>query len=157
MPTFKPHSIRRSASIVLCSAFPLCLLSGCEIPGVLLHKAFGEVPVPAEYVPNKVATLVLVENYRSPDETVLDGDQIAHQIDDELKKEAELPLIDPDKLAPMREEDPTKFRSMSCQAVGRAVGAKQVIYVDLVESSVVGDVTQSVVHAHALCAYRCWT
>jgi hypothetical protein len=63
-------------------------------------------------------------------------------------------MIDPDKLAPLREEDPTKFRAMTSQAIGRSVGAKQVIYVDLLESGVTGDISQSVVHANAVAQVR---
>jgi hypothetical protein len=130
--------------------FALLFTAGCEILGVIIHGTVGEPSVDAKYVPKNVPTLVFVENYRSPDEAQLDGDQIAHAVTDELKKDAKLEVIDPDKLAPLREEDPTKFRAMTCQAIGRAVGAKQIIYVDLLESGVTGDISQTVVHAHAV-------
>jgi hypothetical protein len=134
--------------------FALFFTAGCELPGVLLHETIGELPVPAEYVPKKVPTLVLVENFRSPDEMQLDGDQIAHQVADELKKGANLEIVDSDTLVPLREEDPTKFHTMTCQAIGKAVGAKQIIYVDLLESAVVGDITQAAVHASARAQIR---
>src|ERR1039458_2868179 len=82
-------SLLRSAFCILTSAF-IMTLPGCEIPGVLLQKALGEAPVAAQYVPPKGPTLVLVENYRSPDEMQLDGDQIAHEVTDELKKDGKL-------------------------------------------------------------------
>jgi hypothetical protein len=125
------------------------LLPGCELPGVILHEAIGELPVAAQYVPPKGATLVMVENYRSPDEMQLDGDQIATEVTDELKKDGKLEMADPDKLAPMREDDAEKFRAMNIQAVGKAVGAKQVIYVDLVESDVTQDASAGAIHASA--------
>jgi hypothetical protein len=141
----------RSAFIILSCVF---LLGGCEFVGTVLHSTVGDPPIDAQYVPKKVPTLVLVENYRSPDEMQLDGDQISHQVAEELKKEAKLEIVDADKLVPIREEDAAKFRQMKIQEIGKAVGAKQVIYVDLLESAVVGDVTQSVVHAHALAQVR---
>jgi len=151
MAKFGPRSslFLRSAFFILHSAFFLSL-AGCELIGAPAQILFGEPPIAAQYVPKKVPTLVLVENYRSPDELILDGDQIAHQVGDELKTEGKMDLVDPDKLVPLREEDPAKFRAMSCQAIGRQVGARQIIYVDLVESAVTGDMTQTVVHAHAM-------
>ena len=77
-------TIRHSSFILLLAcAF---LLTGCELPGVILHEAIGDLPVDALYVLPKGPTLVMVENYRSPDEMQLDGDQIANEVADELKK-----------------------------------------------------------------------
>jgi hypothetical protein len=148
----KKMSLPRILSYVaLCTLHSALLLTaGCEAIGAVLHPLVGELPVDAQYIPKEVPTLVFVENYRSPDEAQLDGDQIAHAVTDELKHATKLEMIDPDKLAPLREEDPTKFRAMTCQSVGRAVGAKQVIYIDLLESGVTGDISQSVVHANAV-------
>jgi hypothetical protein len=151
MKRAKPNSFLRSAFCILSSTF---LLTGCELPGVILHETIGQLAVPAQYEPKKVSTLILVENYRSPDEMQLDGDQLAHQIGDELKKEAKMDLVDPDKLVPLREEDPTKFHSMTIPQIGKAVGAKQIIYVDLKQSAVTADISQSVVHAEALAQVR---
>jgi hypothetical protein len=147
----------RKSSIFLHSAF--CILTfafaqGCSVPGVLLHTALGDPPIPAEYEPPKVKTLVMVENYRSPDEMQLDGDQIAHEVTEELKKEAKVDVVDPDKLAPLREDDADKFRAMNIQAVGKAVGAKQVIYVDLLESGVEQDPSAGAIHAIATARVR---
>jgi hypothetical protein len=142
----KSSFLLHSAFCLLTSAFFLC---GCDLPGALLHVALGEPPVDAQYVPPKGPTLVMVENYRSPDAMQLDGDQIAHEVADELKKEAKMEMVDPDKLAPLREDDGDKFRGMDIQAVGKAVGAKQVIYVDLLESDVKQDTSAGAVHATA--------
>jgi len=119
MQTTKSYLLR-SAFCILASSF--CLLAGCEIPGVMLQAAVGEPAVSAQYKPQNVPTLILVENYDNPDEMQIDGDQIAHQVGDELAKEAKLSIVDPDKLAPIREEDPTKFRNMTIPAIGLAVG-----------------------------------
>jgi hypothetical protein len=150
-PITRPF-LRRSALCTLHSA--LVLLAGCELPGVILHETIGQLSVPAQFEPKKVPTLVLVENYRSPDEMQLDGDQLSHQIGEELKRETKLDLVDPDKLVPLREEDPTKFHAMTIPQIGKAVGAKQIIYVDLLQSAVTGDISQSVVHAEAKAQVR---
>jgi len=127
---------------------------GCEIIGTVAHIAVGDPPIPAQYEPAKTPTLVLVENYRSPGAVQLDGDQVAHLICEELKEKGKLDVIDPDKLVPIREEDPAKFQRMTIPELGQAVGAKQVIYVDLIESDFSADTSQSVVHATATARVR---
>jgi hypothetical protein len=144
---FFPTVVLRCALIALPFAFAL---PGCEVPGVLLHIAMGEPAIPAQYeLPKKGTTLVLVENYRNPDEMQLDGDQIAHQVSVELKNDGKLDMVDPEKLVPMREDDAGKFRGMNIQQVGKALGAKQVIYVDLLESAVTKDPSAGAVHGVA--------
>jgi hypothetical protein len=128
--------------------------SGCEVLGTIAHIAVGDPPIPAQYVPPKAPTLVLVENFRSPGAVQLDGDMIAHLVCEELKEKGKLDVIDPDKLVPIREEDPAKFQKMSIPELGKAVGAKQVIYVDLIESDFSSDTSQSVVHATATARVR---
>ena len=114
-----------------------------------MHTAIGEPPVPAQFEPPKEPTLILVENYRSPDSMQLDGDQIAHQIGEELKKEAKLDLVDSEKLQELREDDVEAYRKMKITDVGKAANAKTVIYVDLLESEVSQDPSQGAVHAVA--------
>ena len=58
-------------------------------------------------------------------------------------------MVDSDKLVPMREDDAARFRKMNIAAVGKAVGAKQVIYVDLVESEVRQDASAGAVNGTA--------
>jgi hypothetical protein len=146
--TTKPFKfVLRSAFCVLTCA--LLMTSGCEVLGVAAHTLVGEAPVPAQYVPPVKPTLVLVENYRSPDEMRLDGDQLARQIGDTLKKEAKLEVVDSDKLQEMREDDADAYRHMNITAIGKAVGAKTVIYVDLLESDVSPDPTASAISAVA--------
>ncbi len=129
-------------------------LGGCEIAGVLLHQLIGEPPVDAQYDLPKGPTLVLVENYRSPDAIQFDADQISHAVTDELKKPGKIEVINPDKVLALRDEDESKYRTMNIAAVGKAVGAKQVIYVDLVESEVNKDPSAGAVSAQATARVR---
>ncbi len=128
--------------------------NGCAVIGVPLHSAFGDPPIPAQFEPAKVPTLVLVENPRSPGDVQVDADQIAQQVCEELRTKAKMEIIDPDKVAQLREEDPRKFHAMFITDIGKAVGAKQVIYVDLIESAVTGDLTQTTVQAQAVAHVR---
>src|SRR2546426_898908 len=47
-----------------------------------------------------------------------------------------VPLKSPDDLYQLRAADPIKFRKMTIPSVGKAVGAKQVLYVNLTQSRV---------------------
>jgi hypothetical protein len=132
--------MRRLASTLL--LLSLCTLAGCAAAGVAAYKVFGDTPVDPAYQLPKVPTVVLVENFQSPDATRDDADQLARNIIDDLRKKDKrdkkgavavefLPLIDPMKVYDLRSNDPVKYRKMRIQEIGRAVGAKQVLYVDL--------------------------
>jgi hypothetical protein len=143
-------SLKFKTGLVLTGcALLLTALSGCEVAGVLLHVAVGEPPINAQYVPPKEPTLIMVENYRSPDIARFDSDQIAHQVGSELKKQANMDVVSPDKIEEMREDDAHAYRQMKIAAVGKAADAKVVIYVDLVESGVTQDASAGAVHAVA--------
>jgi hypothetical protein len=133
----------------IAAALLLAAGSGCSVIAVPLHTFFGDPPIPAQFTPAKVPTLVLVENQRSPGDVQVDADQIAQQVTEELRKDAKLEVIDPDKVAQLREEDPKKYHAMYIADIGKAVGAKQVIYVDLIEAAMTADVTQTTVRAEA--------
>jgi hypothetical protein len=126
------------------------ILSGCEVPGVLLHVLVGEPPIPAQFEPPKdKPILVLVENYRSPDESRIDSDQITHEVGEELKHQAKLNIVSSEKIEELREEDAQAYRKMNIAAVGRAADAKVVIYVDLLVSAVSKDPSAGAIHADA--------
>lgn len=127
--------------------FALLPLSGCTVGGVLWHNAFGDPPVAAQYEPPKRPTLVLVENFREPGETQADADLVARKVGDELKDKGGFQIIDPDKLVPLREEDPAGYRKLSAVEVAKAVGAKQVVYVDLLEVDTGADASGGSVHS----------
>jgi len=128
--------------------------AGCGGVGALMHMAFGPPAVDALYTPPKQPTLVLVENYQDQDAGSSDGDTIAREVGDQLHEHAELDVIDPDKVVPLRSEQPAAFHDMSIPAVGRAVGAKQVVYVNLVEDESSPDPTGGAVHATATARVR---
>jgi hypothetical protein len=138
-------------TIIMLACAPLC--SGCALGG-LWQTVFGPNKVPPKYVLPKTATLVLVENYRNPAISQLDADLVANQLNEELKHRDLAPLVDPDKLSAVRDVDAAKYHSMSILDVAKAVGAKQVIYVVLVESSVETDSSQSAVHGRVAAQVR---
>jgi hypothetical protein len=146
------RSLRLLTTLLLVAAVST-LCGGCAVGG-LWQAVFGPNKVKAKYVLPKVPTLVLVENYRNPAISQVDADQVAAELCEQLKQHGVVPLIDADKLAAVRDADTAKYHGMSILELGRAVEAKQVIYVVLLESSVETDPTQSAVHARVAAQVR---
>jgi len=123
---------------------------GCLAGGALWYKAFGPTPVPPKFTPANEPTVVLVENYHNPSITEFDADRIARDVGDDLLKNKVLAMVvDQDQVRALREADPEKFRDMTIPSVGKALGVKQVIYVNLLASTVEGDASNNLVSGRA--------
>jgi hypothetical protein len=129
------------------------LCSGCA-GGALWETVFGPNKIKAKYVPPQASTLVLVENFRNPAISQVDADLVASELCQKLTDNKVVPLVDPDKLVAVRDVDPAKYHAMSILDVGHAVGAKQVMYVVLQESSVEADPTMSAIHGRVSALVR---
>jgi hypothetical protein len=127
---------------------------GCDALGAIIYKTSGPAKVDAQFVLPKDPTLILVENRRNPGGGELDADEIARSVSEQLNKHEVVPLVDLDRLARVRDADPEKFRSMAITSLGRAVEAKQVIYVNLIESGVESDASESSIHGKATARIR---
>jgi hypothetical protein len=108
---------------------------GCPAFGVIADKVAGNSTVPAKYDPPKEPTLVLVENYRVAAGGDVDCDRIGRVLSQSLNDFKVAPLVDFAKLTQLRDQDPEGYRKMSVQAIGQSVGAKQIIYVSLLDYS----------------------
>lgn len=127
---------------------------GCYAVGAVMHVAFGPPAVDAVYTPQKQSTLVLVENYQDQDAGSVDGDTVARLLGEKLHAHAELDVVDPEKVVPLRTEQAAAFREMKIPEIGKAVGAKQVVYINLIESQSTPDPTGATVHATATARIR---
>jgi hypothetical protein len=127
---------------------------GCDALGALIYKTTGPASIDPQFVLPKESTLILVENRRNPAQGAFDADEIARNVGDELKKHDVAPLIDPDRVARVRDADPDKFRTLPITAVGQAVNAKQVVYVNLIESGIESDASASSLHGKATARVR---
>jgi hypothetical protein len=103
---------------------------GCGA-GAAAYDVLGPDEVPAKWVPPKEATLVLVENDRAAPGLDADCDRLSRFISQDLKTNDVAPVVDVEPLVQMRQDDPDDYEKMSIAALGRAVGAKQVIYVSV--------------------------
>src|SRR4051812_10680622 len=112
----------------------LLLLTGCNAVGAIAYKIGPPPRTPAKYKPAKELAVIIVENYRNPSASDVDSEQLARLIADELRNNKVVPLVAENAIQQLRDADREKFRAMTIPALGRAVGAKQVIYVDLVRS-----------------------
>ena len=133
----------RSSILYLLSSFLLITAQpGCTPLGAIAGKVAGPPPVKAKYTPPKSQPmLVLVENYRNPAATALDGQLLALRIEEELRRHRVARVVAAEDLEAVR-ADPS-YAKMTIPAVARAAGAGQVLYVNLatfsVENTVGGD------------------
>ena len=125
-------SVHLRAAILALMLLPLV---GCATVGMVAYKLSGPEPVPAKYTPAKELTLVLVESFENPSAHVVDAQRLTAQISIDLERQKIVPLVDVDRLQALRDRDPAAFRKMTIPSIGRAVGAKQVLYVNIVELS----------------------
>jgi hypothetical protein len=128
--------IRATKWLIVCCA--LLMLSGCNVGGAAMRVIQGPEVHHAQYEPKKEMMAVLVENYAKGSGGHLDADQVAAFLCAELRNNNVAPVVDPAKVYELRVDDPAKFHAMSIAAVGRAVGAEQVLYVDIQSLTVDG-------------------
>jgi hypothetical protein len=112
------------------------LLSGCSAVGAIAYKIHGPEAIAAKYVPDRQPMLILVENFRRPSAAFTDAEILTRYLADELSNHDVAPLVDQSKVQELRADKPEEFGKMSIAAIGRTAGAKQVLYVQIVESDV---------------------
>jgi len=108
---------------------------GCAAISAVTYKVAGDPKVPAEYKPANQPTLVLVENFQNPDQYRESASELERDIVGELKNNHVTQVIRVEKLEDLRSADAAAYRKMRIDQVGRALGAKQVIYVNLTKFS----------------------
>ena len=123
---------KSSLSYCLLPTFSLLLfLNGCNIMSALAYKTMGPNKIPAEYTPLQEPTLVLAESYGKANDLQPYADQLGNLVAKELTAHKVAPLVDDSKLMALRGEKANGYDKMKIPDVGRAVGAKQIIYIDL--------------------------
>lgn len=109
----------------------LMLLSGCSGIGAIAYKLGPPEKTPALYKLGQDPAVVLVEDSRNPAAAELDSIQIAALLREDLREHKSAVLVDDSAVMKLRDSDPAAFAKMSITDIGRAVGAKQVVYVDV--------------------------
>jgi hypothetical protein len=106
---------------------------GCTSPGI-----GGSAPevVKAKYTVPQVPTVVLVESYGNAGDATLYADQLGVALVRELQDHKIGQIVDPESLAKLHEQNPNEYDKMTIDGIGRALAAKQVIYVNVLRAEV---------------------
>lgn len=138
----------RARSLCVATLLSLATLAigGCDILGTGAVVADSLFPprVDPQYVPLKTETmLVLVENRQNPGMVLPESDQLTGFICADLTAQNVCNVIPQAKLEELRDKDPDALKKMSITEIGKALGAQQVLYVDVVrvDTSVVAGTT----------------
>src|SRR5579863_2802357 len=121
--------------VMIESAFGLLFLfaTGCNVMGIGGYLAGAGMKSPPEYKLLNRPTLVLVENFENPDLYAAPSERISRGISDSLTENKIASFIDLTKINDLKTSDASDYHKMDIPAIGRAVGAKQIIYVNLVK------------------------
>jgi hypothetical protein len=112
-------------------------LAGCQLLGLAAYKIAGPPDVPAKYVPDKTKPmLVLVENYEHQSAGAAASDLLAHYLARDLQDHQIAPVVSLEELQALRDAKGAEFARMSITAIGKELGAAQVLYVQLHSSDV---------------------
>jgi hypothetical protein len=123
------RAARWTARGVLCAS--LLLTAGCVAVGAAAGKIMGQPAQEAKFKPANLPTLVLAENFKSPSSSVLEADEIARYVNDELEQNKVAPMINPILAQNISTTRPSEFKKMSIATIGRELGAQQVIYISV--------------------------
>lgn len=132
---------------------PLLLLPavvGCNVLGAVAYKLSQDPTIPAKFVLDKnKPTLVLVENFRTPDLSAKDSELLARTLTEKLEAKKVAPIIKAEKVLDLRNTRPKEFGTMTIPQIAQAVGAEQVVYVDLQGSQITSLTGTSMFQARA--------
>ena len=123
--------------------FPLMLaffsltLSGCNYLGFMADKSMLGKDKPAQYTLSKDSTIVIAENWRNPTGSETDAQEIEQAVYDKLRELDLGPQVSPTEVMDLKAQRPD-FSKLSIAEIGKLVGAKQIIYINLTETRLVG-------------------
>jgi PBP1b-binding outer membrane lipoprotein LpoB len=112
------------------------LLSGCAVVGAAADKVMGPSEVKAKYVPPQEPMLVIAESFQHPSETMVESEQLVQKVAEQLKEHKVVPLVDSAAPFNLKASKPEEYHQMTIAQIGRTLGAKQVLYIDIAESNV---------------------
>jgi hypothetical protein len=115
---------------------PLLIITGCSELGAVISEVKGPDEVPARFVPPKEPMLVLVEPYHSSGDVEIDAEHLGVALRKDIEDHKTAPLVDFAKLEKLKDANPDAYDKMTVDGIGRAVGAKQVLYVDVITSGI---------------------
>ena len=118
--------------------FFVCLLAlcaaGCNIMGAVADKVSGGEKREAMYLLANAPTVVIAENWQNPTATALDAEQVARSVTENLRSHNTTTVIDPTAVMDLRSQR-ADFHKLSIAQIGKAVGAYQIIYINMTDTA----------------------
>ena len=113
------------------------VLVGCQYAGVVSDRTTGPT-VNAKYVPSKTDTmLVLVESYGLSLDSGIETQHMTLVLRKTLEDAKIANLVDQQTLERLKDSAPQQYPPMTIADIGRRVGARQVLYVNIWRSEIV--------------------
>lgn len=109
--------------------------SGCVLAGYAA-KVYGAPPVKPAYVPAKTPMVVLAHDMPDPTGMRMDADIVTREVETQIATYAIAPLVPSWKVDEVRRAHLSGFENMSPQQLGTEAGASQVLFIDILSSSV---------------------
>jgi hypothetical protein len=119
------------------AAGAVCILTGCGLAGVAASRTTGNA-VNAKYVPNKSESmLILVESYGLSLDSGIETEHMTLVLRKNFQDAKIASLVDQQALERLKDAGPQQYTPMTIADIGRRVGARQVLYVNIWRSEIV--------------------
>jgi hypothetical protein len=119
------------------AAGAVCILAGCGLAGVAASRTTGNA-VNAKYVPNKSESmLILVESYGLSLDSGIETEHMTLVLRKNFQDAKIASLVDQQALERLKDAGPQQYTPMTIADIGRRVGARQVLYVNIWRSEIV--------------------
>lgn len=116
---------------LFCLVIGCLALAGCSWFGAAAYVVNGPEKIKPLYVPSTQPMLVLVENYRNSGTTPV-NEQLGYYLTEEMRATHDAPMIEPEALHDVRAAVGDQYQKMHISDIGKATGAGQVLYIDIV-------------------------
>ncbi|HEY1922843.1 MAG TPA: hypothetical protein VGG44_08750 [Tepidisphaeraceae bacterium] len=134
---------------MLVLAVSISLAAGCELAGVAIDRASGGPTVKAKYVPVPTdSMLVLVESYGLALDSGIEAEHLTMSLGKALTDSKVAPILNNQKLERLKDIDPHEYHKMTIADIGRRLGVKQVLYVNITRADIMRPVGGGQVRGH---------
>jgi hypothetical protein len=126
---------KRCAAALLAAS--VCFTAGCQMIGVAADRASGGPTVKAKYVPEKNdPMLVFVESYGLVLDSGIESEHMTLSLQQALEDNKIAPLVNQQALEKLEDAHPQDYHKMTIADIGRKLGAKQVLYVNITRAEI---------------------
>jgi hypothetical protein len=115
--------------------------SGCQVAGYAANLAGGPATT-AQYTPAHKPLVVIVKDQPDPTGMHVESEAISAEIERQITEYKIAPVISADRVMELRTSMPGEFSTMTPAKMGHAVGADQVLYVEIINSDRDSEATQ---------------